>query len=182
MSQNCPSSCDIIVMSNCKSRKARRSKEDPTILVTARQLTQAECAAFRQVVKTVSSLWDIDKYGHATCTKPVHSIRIVMENFNSLCMTSGNSKINAVINLCKDFKVDLLCGCKTQVDWRQVPNARQFHNLFGTGTETCSIVTHNINERMCQNRFGGCAIMAMSTISSEVRNIGVDSTSLGRWC
>jgi hypothetical protein len=50
------------------------------------------------------------------------------------------------------------------------------------GTETRSVVAHNINERMLINQYGGCAIMAMNPISAEVQNTGVDSTGLGRWC
>jgi hypothetical protein len=169
-------------MLNCKSRKAHWTRGDSSIIVTAHQLAQAEGAAFRQVTKTISSLWNKDKYCHATCKNPEHSICLVMENFNSLCVTFGNSKINAINNLCQDFKVDLLCGCETQVDWRQVPESFCFHNMFSAGTETQSIVAHNVNERMWPNQFGGCAMMVMSTISSEVQSAGVDSTGLGRWC
>ncbi len=82
---------------------------------------------------------------------------------------------------CK-YRVDILCGCKTQIDWCQVPQSRKFHNLFGAGTETRSIIGHNINERMRPNQFGGCAMMAMSTIAPEVIDTGVDITGLGRWC
>jgi hypothetical protein len=122
------------------------------------------------------------KYGHAPQEKPSNSIRIVMENFNSLCVTSGNKKITTINNLCHNFKFDVLCGCKTQIDWRIVPRSRWFDKLFGVGTKTRSIVAHNINERMLINQYGGCAIMAMNSISAEVQNTGVDSTGLGRWC
>jgi hypothetical protein len=105
-----------------------------------------------------------------------------MENFNNLCILLGNANITAINNLCRDFKVDPLCGCKTQIDWRQVPQAQRFHNLFRVGTETRSVVAHNINERMCPNQFGGCAMMAMSTIAPEVIDTGVDTTGLGQWC
>ena len=80
-----------------------------------------------------------------------------MENFNSLCVMSGNAKITAVNNMCREYNVDILCGCETQIDWRQVPQSRKFHNLFGVGTETRSVVANNINERMQPNQFGGCA-------------------------
>jgi hypothetical protein len=40
----------------------------------------------------------------------------------------------------------------------------------------------NINERMWPNQFGGRAMMAMSTITPEVIDTGVDITGLGRWC
>jgi hypothetical protein len=102
-----------------------------------------------------------------------------MENFNSLCFTSGNSKINAINNLCRDFKVGILCGCETQVDWHQVPESCQFHNLIGAGTQTRSIVVHNVNEKMKVNQYGGCAIMAMNTITPEVVESGADHTDLG---
>jgi hypothetical protein len=93
---------------------------------------------------------------------------------------SGNTKITAVNNMCREYNVDILCGCETQIDWRQVPQSRKFHNLFGVGTTTRSVVANNINERMRPNQFGGCAMMALKTISSEVIDTGVDITGLGR--
>ncbi len=114
--------------------------------------------------------------------KPAHTIRIAMENFNSLCVMSGNVKITALNNMCREYKVDILCGCETQIIWQQVPQSSKFHNLFGAGTETRSVVAHNINERMQPNQFGGYAMMAMNTISSKVIDTGVDITGLGRWC
>jgi hypothetical protein len=50
------------------------------------------------------------------------------------------------------------------------------------GTETRSVIGHNINERMLVNQYSGCAIMAMNTISAEVQDTGVDGTGFGRWC
>jgi hypothetical protein len=136
--------------------------------VTAIKFAQAESSALHQVNDSISIIWKEEKYGHAPRKKPDHFIRIVMENFNSLCVNLGNSKINAINNLCRDFKVDILCGCKTQVDWRQVPELRRFHNLIGAGTQRRSIVVHNINKQMRVNQYGGCAIMAMSMIAPEV--------------
>jgi hypothetical protein len=124
----------------------------------------------------------LNKYGHIPHLKPSHSIRIAMENFNSLCVLSGNVKINELNNMCREYTVDILCGCKTQIDWQQVPQARKFQNLFGAGTETRSVFAHNINKRMRPNQFGGCAMMAFNTISSQVISTGIDTTGLGRWC
>jgi hypothetical protein len=61
------------------------------------------------------------------------------------------------------------------------PQFSSFQQLFDVGTETRSIVAHNINERMLTNQYGGCAIMAMNTISAKVQDTGVDGTGLGRW-
>ena len=149
---------------------------------TALQLAQAQGAALRQVETTRTSLQATSKYGHSPRLKPAHTVRIAMENFNSLCVMSGNAKITALNNMCREYNVDILCGCETQIDWRQVPQSRRFSNLFGVGTDTRSVVAHNINERMQPNQFGGCAMMAFNTISSEVIDTGVDITGLGRWC
>jgi hypothetical protein len=146
-----PMTRDIIAMTNLKTGHTSRQRHDPTIEVTALQLAQAEGYAFREVSCALSNFWNDDKYGHAPQEKPSDSIRLVMENFNSLCVTSGNKKITAINNLCRDFRVDLLCGCKTQVEWRMVPNSRWLDKLFGRGTETRSIVAHNINKRMLTN-------------------------------
>jgi hypothetical protein len=106
-----------------KSRRARKKRKDTGIAVTAHQLAHAKNIASRQVTSTNTEVWKNEKYGHAPQEKPKHLIQIVMENFNSLCMLSGNAKITAINNLCRDFKVDLLCGCETQIDWQQVPQA-----------------------------------------------------------
>ncbi len=150
--------------------------------VTAFQLAQAQSNALRQVETTRTSLQATSKYGHAPRLKPAHTIQIAMENLDSLCVMSGNAKITAVNNMCREYSVDILCGCETQINWRQVPQSRKFHNLFGVGTETRSVVANNINERMQPNQYGGCAMMALKTISSKVINTGVDITGLGRWC
>jgi hypothetical protein len=177
-----PMTRDITAMTNLKMRHTSCRQHDPTIEVTALQLAPVEGSAFREVSCALSKFWNDDKYGHAPREKPSNSIRLVMENFNSLCITSRNKKITAINNLCCNFRVDLLCGCETQVDWRMVPNTRQFDKLFGRGTETRSVIAHNINEHMLTNQYGGCAIMAMNTISAKVQETGVDGTGLGRWC
>jgi hypothetical protein len=102
--------------------------------------------------------------------------------FQCLGVTLVNPKINALNNLCRDFKVDMLCGCKTQVNLSMVPQSRCFYNLFSLGTETRSAVTHNTNEHICPNQFGGCAMMAFKSFAPEVINLGIDMTGLGRWC
>jgi hypothetical protein len=76
----------------------------------------------------------------------------------------------------------MLCGCKMQIDWRMVPQDQRFHNLFGAGSETRSVIAHNTNERMRPNQNNGCAMMAMGTFFPKVVDSGVDFTGLGRWC
>ena len=105
-----------------------------------------------------------------------------MENFNSLGIFKKGTKINSLNKLCHQFNTVILAGCKTQVDWHQASEEQHFRNVIGVGMETRSIVAHNINERMQQNQYGGCAMMAMECFSAEVIEAGVDPYGLGRWC
>jgi hypothetical protein len=98
-------------------------RQESAIAVTALQLAQAEGSAFREDSHALERFLNECKYGHAPREKPSDSIRLVMENFNSLCVTSGNKKITPISNLCRDFKVDILCGCETHTDWRMVPSS-----------------------------------------------------------
>ncbi len=182
ISYNHPTTQDIIAMTAQQPRHPPHRHQESAIAVTALQLAQAEGSAFQEVSRALEKFSNECKYGHTPHEKPSDSIRLVMENFNSLCVTSGSKKITPINNLCRDFKVDILCGCETQTDWRMVPSSRQFNKLFGMGTETRSVVAHNINECMLVNQYGGCAIMAMNTISAEVQDTKVDGTGLGRWC
>jgi hypothetical protein len=169
-------------MTNRVTRWSLQYKRHLCIIVNESQLVQAESTAVRQVTTSINALWRNKKYGHAPHEKPAHSVLIVMENFNSLGVTLGNSKINALNNLCRDFKVNMLCGCKTQVNWSMVPQSCCFHNLFALGTETRSIVAHNTNKHIRLNQFGGCSMMVFGSFAPEVINLGIDTTGLGRWC
>jgi hypothetical protein len=181
MSRNHPLPRNLIAMTNMVSRQAFQ-KRNLGLVNTALQLAQAESAAVQQVAASAEELWKSEKYGHAPQEKPAHSIRIMMENFNSLCVTSGNAKINAINGLCRNFKINLLCGCETQVDWRIVSQTRRFYNLFGAGSKMRSVLAHYINKCIWINQFGGCAIMAMGTLAPKVADSGEDSIGLGQWC
>ncbi len=168
-------------MTNRVSHRSLQNKRHLSIVVTPSQLAQAKSPAVHHVTASVDALWCNKKYGYAPHEKPVYSVCIVMENINNLGLTLGNSKINAQNNLCQDFKVDMLCRCKTQVNWSMVPQSYCFHNLFGLETETRSIVAHNTNKHIHPNQFGGCAMMAFESFAPEVINSSINTTGLGRW-
>jgi hypothetical protein len=91
LTRNWPTNKDLIEMATRKSRRARKKSKDLSMTVTALQLAQAQSNALRQVETTRTSLQTTSKYGHAPRLKPDHTIRIAMENFNSLCVMSGNA-------------------------------------------------------------------------------------------
>jgi hypothetical protein len=124
MEQYRPTSQELIAMATRKSQRARQRQNNSRFVVTSLQLAQAKQALMQQVYTSIDNSWRDKKYGHAPREKPEHSIRIAIENFNSLCIPPGNTKVTSINNLCQDFIVGLLCGCKMQLDWGQVPQAR----------------------------------------------------------
>jgi hypothetical protein len=109
-----PSSQEIMAMINKVSQRNTQCRQNHGLVAAALELAHVESMAARQVNASVDALWREEKYGHAPREKPAYSVCLVMGNFNSLQVTSRNSKINAINNLLWDFKVDmLLCGCKT---------------------------------------------------------------------
>ncbi len=143
LSQSRPQINELIDVVTRKSRRARKHKQDKASNTTALQLAQAKISARRQVTLTQDSLQAAGAYGHAPREKSAHTVRIAMENFNSLCVLSGNEKINSLNNMCREYKVDILCGCETQIDWRQVPQSKKFQNLFGL-LEIASCASHAV--------------------------------------
>ncbi len=121
-------------------------------------------------------------YGQAPSTKPNNCIQVIMENFNILGIFTKGTKINSLNKICRQFNTNILAGYKTQADWGQASKEQQFRNVIGVGMETRSIVTHNVNEWMERNQYGGCAMMALGCFSAEVLKTGVDPYRLGCWC
>jgi hypothetical protein len=108
ISHQLPTTQDIVALAAQRTQHQSHQRHDPTIAITALELAQAEGSAFREVSEAIAKFLNDGKYGHAPQEKPSNSIRIVMENFNSLCVTSGNKKITTLNNLCRNFKVDVL--------------------------------------------------------------------------
>jgi hypothetical protein len=163
-----------------KNRTALLRNNNSNLVEKAFQIAKHESSAKNQIIWQVNDFWQKTAYGKAPGIKPDNCVCIVMENFNSLGFFTNGVKINALNKLCRKFKMDILTGCKTQADWRQATNEKQFQNIIGVGMDTRSVVAHNINERMQRNQHGGCAIMAMGRFLAEVVETGVDHYGLGR--
>jgi hypothetical protein len=117
----------------------------------AYQIAQHKQSATSQIRKQVEEFLHKPAYGKAPRVKPDDCVRVIMENFNSLGVFTNGTKINALNKICREFKADVLAGCKTQADWQQATEEQQFKNILGVGMDTRSIVAHNINKRMQRN-------------------------------
>ncbi len=65
MSRMCPSSQEIIAMTNKVSRRNMQRKQNHGLVITALELANAESTAACQVNALVDALWREEKYGHA---------------------------------------------------------------------------------------------------------------------
>ena len=124
-----------------------------------------------------------DKYGYIPREKPNDAWRLMFENWNSLGIFTGQSKVAKINRLCKHYSVDTLAGCEAQCDWRQVEEYEsRFENVFGAGQQYKKwSVGHNVTERTVRDQKGGTAMMTMGRLAKHVIGSGCDHTGLGRW-
>ncbi len=157
-----------------ESRSAQLRQNRSQLAASAYQISLHKQHAQNQVSQQIEDFFREPAYGKAPWEKPDNCICVMMENFNSLGIFIKGTKINSLNKLCRQFNIDILAGCNTQVDWRQATNEQQFRNTIGVRMETRSILAHNINEWMQQNQHGGCAMMAMGRFSTKVVESRVD--------
>ena len=50
-------------------------------------------------------------------------VRIMFENFNSIGIGTQTWKMERLNHLVKDLKIDIVAGCETNLDWRQLPES-----------------------------------------------------------
>ena len=81
------------------------------------ELRHQEATLSLRVKHQLDAFWQNGNYGTAPKAKHANSIRIAVENFNSLGILTGMRKVNTINNLIRDFNVDVIVGSETQADW-----------------------------------------------------------------
>ncbi len=125
-SRSRPSATELIASIQRKNQTALPRNNNSNLIETAFQIAKHESSAKNQITWQVNDFWQKTAYGKAPGIKPDNSVRVVMENFNSLGFFTNGVKINALNKLCRKFKMDILTGCKTQADWCQATKEQQF--------------------------------------------------------
>ena len=143
------------------------------------ELRHQEATLSLRVKHQLDAFWQNGNYGTAPKAKPANSIRIAVENFNSLGILTGMRKVNTINNLIRDFNVDVIAGSETQADWRYVSEGKQFSNLFGKGQEVRSVVAFNTTEDIGRDQMVGTAIAVVGCITSMVTDRTSDYRNLG---
>jgi hypothetical protein len=98
-------------------------------------LARAEQVAQQGVRSILSDLLAVGKYGQLEKVKPNNTICIIWKKISSLCLfvqgKKKGRKICQINKLMKEYNVDVMAGCKMQVDWRFTkPTMNGFDSLF----------------------------------------------------
>ena len=144
-------------------------------------------AAQRHHDKKINSMmkdWMEGGHGYVPTVKPDGTIRILMENWNSLkyFTEKNHDRIHRIDSLRRKYNADILAGCEVQTDWSEADRDKQFDDLFGLGIARRGGAAHNTEDEGITNRCqpGGVAAIAFGKVSEYVK-VEPDPTGLGRW-
>jgi hypothetical protein len=162
---------------------ARIKRPTTNSVTTARANLVAQASIHREYAATEAT----GVYGRVSCDKQDDVVRIMYENFSSLCIfTLGpacHKKVRQLNKLMSDYSMDLLTGCKTRTDWRFVLSKEdRFCNLFGNEQPMRGVCASNTNDgKIKQHQWGGTCITAAGRFSFFVTEVRFDASGLGRW-
>ena len=87
-------------------------------------------------------------------------VRIMFENSNSIGIGTQNWKMERLNHLVKDLKIDIVAGCETNLDWRQLPESMM--DLLSPGQAKKGTVAHNsTGDILHRNQRGDTMISAV---------------------
>ncbi len=126
----CPTASQLILVIHNESWTTQIWNKQSKLDASAFQISQHEQAAPNQFSQKIGDFMHTQAYRQAPQEKPDNCIQVIMENFNSLGIFTKGTKINSLNKLCQQFNTDILAGCKTQADWHQASEERQFRNVI----------------------------------------------------
>ncbi len=148
-------------------------------------LARAKQVAQRSVQSVLVDLMMEGKYRQLEIVKPDNTICIMFENFSSLHLfvlwKEKGMKIRQINKLIKEYKVNIMDGCKARVDWRLTKSTTNgFNSLFAQRQQRRGICAHNIKKYVHQDLWEGTCMVAVGHLSTMTVAIGIDSKGLGR--
>jgi hypothetical protein len=125
-----PTAAEIMSKIHKDNRISQLHNNRLQLTARAYQIAQHEQSVTGQISKQVEEFWHKPAYGKKPREKPSDCMHVIIENFNSLGVFTNGTKINALNKICREFKADVLAGCKTQADWHQATEEQQFQNII----------------------------------------------------
>lgn len=149
----------------------------------------------RQAVLDATNAKDWKKRGHGFIEdrKPDNSVRVLLENYNSLQYFSDakeRSRIKTIGHTRCRLQADAIVGIEPQTDWTiaKQEEGDGYRDLFGLGEDRKSVCAHNATEQMAKSQYGGTCMMAFGVFSSHIKSVNLeadnckDRRSLGSYC
>ena len=108
-------------------------------------------------------------------------VRLMFENWNSLGIYTQSWKMDRLNYLIKHLDIDIIAGCECQTDWSFINADHQFNSLLSPGSAKKGLTSHNTTERIQLDQMGGTAITGVGRICDVIKDVGCNTTGLGRW-
>ena len=124
---------ELIDYANSENERRTSRRPHKRFGPAAAALACRETRAVSQVQAEVEALIRTGRYGHAPTAKPDDTIRLMVENWNSLGVFTGKRKLPRINSLIRSFGVDVIAGSETQCDWRQVDAEERFGEIIAPG-------------------------------------------------
>jgi len=125
------------------------------------------------------------RWGNDFSGKPMHTIRILLQNVGGIDLTAGGSvKLAALHNFMQDHHVDIAALTECNVAWQLVDASFYPSEQTKYWWENSHwSITHNRQEIYpTKHQRGGTCLVVTNQLSYRAQRPGDDKTGLGRWC
>ena len=129
---------------------------------------------------------NIITHGDQLSSKADNDVRLYFENVDGLNIeptkpTTQNIKLNYFNLLMAKMEVDIYGGAESRTNWNLVPHTHSFKKSLSMREGSHCCTGHNSHENFSLKQQGGTFIASTPTAGQYIREMGNDSTGLGRW-
>ena len=129
---------------------------------------------------------NIITHGDQLSSKADNDVRLYFENVDGLNIEptkpiTQNIKLNYFNLLMTKMEVDIYGGAESRTNWNLVPHTHSFKKSLSMREGSHCCTGHNSHENFSLKQQGGTFIASTPTAGQYIREMGNDSTGLGRW-
>jgi len=114
--------------------------------------------------------------------KPDSTFRVGFCNIRGFpAVTHHNEKVSDIKHFNISSDLDLFGGCKSNLNWRCLPDPLQLREWFQSADRCRSFATNNIHEKFGKFQFGGTFWIAAGHATGHIMQSDKDPSNLGWW-
>jgi len=98
-----------------------------------------------------------------------------------LALAKNNDKVLDLKYFLTSAELDVFGRCKSNLNWKVLPDHMQLKEWFCSADGCCSFVTNNIHKRFGKFQFGGTFGIAAGLASCHITKLDKDPCNLGHW-